>query len=213
MSSIEGHIAGLFIYPVKGCSGIFLRQACLTPRGLEHDRRWMIVTPTGRFLTQREVPRLANLRPDLSSADLVLRAQGETLATVPIADVGEPVEVRVWRDAVAALAPDVHADNVLSEWLGRQVRLVRFPERVVRPCDPAYAASGSHTGFADADGSVSPQSRARRRACRCGGRLRRAEARGRHQAQAGQALRPLRGHDRRPGAGSRRRPGAAGDAA
>lgn len=149
MSSVEGRVAGLFIYPVKGCGGIFLRQACLTARGLEHDRRWMIVTQTGRFLTQREVPRLASLRAELSCGDLVLHARGETLLTVPIADVGEPVQVTVWRDAVAALAPDAHADNVLSEWLGRQVRLVRFPDRAVRPCDPAYAASGSHTGFAD----------------------------------------------------------------
>jgi uncharacterized protein YcbX len=95
------------------------------------------------------VPRLAGLRPELSSGDLVLRDRGETLLTIPIADVGEPVQVKLWRDALTAMAPDVHADNVVSEWLGRPVRLVRFPERVVRRCDPAYAASGSHTGFAD----------------------------------------------------------------
>ena len=31
-------IAGLFIYPVKGCAGIALSTARLTARGLAHDR-------------------------------------------------------------------------------------------------------------------------------------------------------------------------------
>jgi uncharacterized protein len=33
--------------------------------GLEHDRRMMVVTPDGGFLTQREYPRLALITPTL----------------------------------------------------------------------------------------------------------------------------------------------------
>ena len=52
-------IAALFVYPVKSCRGIALDFARLAERGLEHDREWMIVDGDGRFVTQRDVPRLA----------------------------------------------------------------------------------------------------------------------------------------------------------
>ena len=66
-----------------------------------------------------------------------------------MADVGEPLRVQVWRDEVTALAVDPEADRALSAWLGKSVRLVRFPESALRPCDPDHAPDGSHTGFAD----------------------------------------------------------------
>ena len=52
-------IASLYVYPVKSCRGIPMQQAQLTARGLQYDREWMVVSPNGRFLTQREEPRLA----------------------------------------------------------------------------------------------------------------------------------------------------------
>lgn len=143
-------IAGLFIYPVKGCAGIPLATARLTARGLEHDRRWMIVDPGGRFRTQRELPQLATIRPQLAGDTLRLTLGDGAELQVPLAEDGEPVEVRVWRDQVSALGGAPEVDDALSAWLGRPMRLVRFPERSHRPCDPAYAPATSHTGFADA---------------------------------------------------------------
>ncbi|MEK0086139.1 MOSC domain-containing protein [Benzoatithermus flavus] len=147
--AIEGRIAGLFVYPVKGCAGIALREALLTPRGLAHDRRWMIVGPDGRFLSQRELPRLARIRPALVEAALRLALGGEVELLVPDVARGAPLPVRVWGDTVEALAVDPALDRALSDWLGREVRLVRFPESGFRPCDPTYAPPGSHTAFAD----------------------------------------------------------------
>ena len=93
-------IAGLFVYPVKGCAGIELDDAQLTARGLAHDRRWMVVTPAGRFQSQRELPQLATLRPTLTDGKLRLALDDANQIAVPIADVGEPLRVTVWRDAV-----------------------------------------------------------------------------------------------------------------
>src|SRR5258708_2428927 len=42
------------IYPVKGLKGIAVDSARCTDRGLEHDRRWMVVDFEGVFLTQRD---------------------------------------------------------------------------------------------------------------------------------------------------------------
>ena len=44
--------------------------------GLAHDREWMVVDDSGRFLTQRELPRMALIDTDLTSEALILRAPG-----------------------------------------------------------------------------------------------------------------------------------------
>ena len=52
-------IIALNIYPVKSCRGIGLAEAPLRDSGLADDRHWMLVRPNGRFVTQRELPRMA----------------------------------------------------------------------------------------------------------------------------------------------------------
>ena len=74
MPDMNATVASLFVYPVKSCRGIALSTALLTERGIAHDREWLIVDEGGRFITQREVPRLALLVPALS--DTALRACG-----------------------------------------------------------------------------------------------------------------------------------------
>lgn len=144
-----GRIAGLFIYPVKGCGGIELEAARLTARGFEHDRRWMIVDPSGRFRSQRELPQLATIRPQLADGELHLALGAQAKVRLPVRDAGEPLMVQVWRDQVLARTVDPDIDRTLSDFVGRPVRLVRFPDQTRRPCDPAYAPADSHTGFAD----------------------------------------------------------------
>jgi uncharacterized protein len=65
-------ISELYVYPVKGAAGIPLRQATLDDFGIRHDRRWMVVDDEGRFITQRNRPRLALLQPELEPDRLVL---------------------------------------------------------------------------------------------------------------------------------------------
>jgi uncharacterized protein YcbX len=148
VNGVAGEIAGLWTYPVKGCRGIAHEAAWLEPRGLAHDRRWMIVTPDGRFRTQRELPRLATIVVGLIDGTLTLRC-GEEQVAVRADDYGQRITVAVWNDRIAALAPDAEADSALSDWLGQGVRLVRFPDGERRACDPAFAAPDDHTAFAD----------------------------------------------------------------
>jgi uncharacterized protein YcbX len=144
-------VTGLFVYPVKGCAGVALTSARVLERGLEHDRHWMVVTPAGRFLTQRELPALARVRPTVdASSSLRLSLPDGTDLPLPPGDQGEPLRVRVWRDEVDALAPSPEVDAALTRHLGRPVRLVRFPDTTRRACDePEFAPEGSHTAFAD----------------------------------------------------------------
>jgi hypothetical protein len=148
MERIAGHIAGLFVYPVKGCRGISLDAAELRERGLSHDRRWMIVDASGRFRSQRELPALARVVPAIKGDRLCLAFDGQRVE-LAVHDSGEPMRVTVWRDEIVAVRPSPQVDAALSAWLGRPLHLVRFPDAARRPCDPTYAPPGAHVAFSD----------------------------------------------------------------
>lgn len=143
-------LSGLTVYPVKSCRGISLTTARMTERGIDHDREWMIVDATGRFLTQRQVPRMAQIATALSTSALHLSAAGMPTLDIPFDAAFVPAQVTVWRDTLWALDQGDAVAAALSGWIGQPVRLVRFDPAVRRDCNPAYAGpGGAHTGFAD----------------------------------------------------------------
>lgn len=146
-------LAALHLYPVKSCRGIAVTEATVTDAGLEHDREWMVVTPDGRFVTQRECPRLATVRVTLDAGLLTLAADGAGSVGVPLDLRGTLVEVTVWRDRCLAHDQGAEAARWLSDWLGRPVHLVRFAPERRRLSDPVWtggleAATRFTDGFA-----------------------------------------------------------------
>ncbi|MCW5651617.1 MAG: MOSC N-terminal beta barrel domain-containing protein [Ramlibacter sp.] len=125
-ADITARIARLFVYPVKSCAGIEVREALLTETGLEFDRTWMVVDEEGEFVTQRELPRMALIQPKLRSEDMVLRAPGMLALHVALDAVEQPARVRVWNDVVDAWDMGDVAAQWFSDFLGRKLRLVRF---------------------------------------------------------------------------------------
>lgn len=144
-------LAGLYVYPVKSCRGTPLAQGTLTWSGLLHDREWMVVTPAGRFLTQRELPKLALVSPQLRDGSLVLDAPGMTTLALRLDDrSGERRQVVVWRDACQGIDAGDDAADWFSKFLGRPVRLVRFDEAQRRTTDPQWSAGiDAETRFTD----------------------------------------------------------------
>ena len=133
-------IAALFIYPVKSCRGTQLAAARVTERGFEHDREWMIVDTAGRFVSQREIPALAMIVPALSASSLQLTAPGREPFDVPLDQSGAAKTVTVWRDSLPAIDQGSAAAHWLSDWIGSDVRLVRFDPRVRRACNQPLPA-------------------------------------------------------------------------
>lgn len=119
-------IASLHCYPVKSAHGVDLLQAQLTPRGIADDRRWMLVTPQGRFLSQRELSRMALIRPTLSSDALTLEAPDMSALQVPLQQPHRVVPVEVWKHECPALDEGDAAAAWLAEVLQRECRLVQF---------------------------------------------------------------------------------------
>jgi uncharacterized protein YcbX len=119
-------ISRLFVYPIKSCAGVEVQEALLTETGLEFDRAWMVVNARGEFLTQRELPRMALIRPQLKHYEMVLRAPGMLALHIKLDEVEAPLQVRVWDDEVPAFDMGAVAAQWFSDFLGVQARLVRF---------------------------------------------------------------------------------------
>jgi len=143
-SDIEARIARLFVYPVKSCAGVEVTEAELTETGLDLDRAWMVVDAEGEFVSQRELPRMALVRPQIKHLDVVLRAPGMLALHLSISTVEEPVRVRVWDDVVQAYDMGDVAAQWFTDFLGRKLRLVRFDPEQRRLSDRQW------TGGADA---------------------------------------------------------------
>lgn len=156
MSSIT--LSELWIYPLKSGRGIRLSEARLSPTGLAWDRRWMLVDPDHRFVTQREVPAMARLEPIIDQAGdpegpsdptrLGFRFEGRELGKLADAQAWHPAEVVVWRSQVAALMAPAAVNAWLSECLGRPLRLVFMPGSSLRETNPDFAP-GRRVSFAD----------------------------------------------------------------
>jgi uncharacterized protein YcbX len=130
---LSARIARLFVYPVKSCAGVELREAQLTETGLDLDRAWMVVDPEGLCVTQRELPRMALVKPQLKVHEVVLRAPGMLALHLSIDTVEEPMQVRVWDDEVPAFDMGAVAAQWFTDFLGRPLRLVRFDPEHRRP--------------------------------------------------------------------------------
>ena len=111
----------------------------------------MIVDPSGRFRSQRELPQLATIRPRLEDGELRLALGTEAEVRLPVGDAGEPFMVQVWRDQVLArtvdptsIAPCRNSPASPCGWWCAS--RTKRGGRAIPPMSPA----DSHTGFADA---------------------------------------------------------------
>lgn len=144
-------LSRIFLYPVKSAAAIEVTTWDVDPFGLRHDRRWMVVDPAGRHITQRDHPRLALARPQLTETHLVLEAPAMPPLVLPLEPAGAVTHrVSVWNDLCDALWLGPGPAQWISQFLGAPRALVYMTDRTVRSADPEYAPPGTRVSFADA---------------------------------------------------------------
>lgn len=134
-------LESVHVYPVKSCAGTTPGEALLTETGFDLDRAWMVTDRDFEFVTQRELPRLALVRPTLKSEELILRAPGMLALHVALDRVEERCQARVWNDRVAAYDMGALCAQWFSDLLGRPLRLVRFDPEHERLADRAWTGA------------------------------------------------------------------------
>jgi uncharacterized protein YcbX len=143
-------LSQIWIYPVKGLGGVPLTSASIQPKGLQYDRRWMLIDEKSEFMTQRVHPEMALFKLSMSPGNLEVTFRNETMRVPLDNDRGERILATVWDDMVSVQAPGAEYDNWFSERLGFACRLVQFPEENPRAVDDAYAIGDDHFALQDA---------------------------------------------------------------
>ncbi len=147
-------LSEIWIYPIKSLGGIPLQEAIVQRRGLQYDRRWMLVDDTGEFLTQRELPNMALLATAVDNPWLTVYAKHDPTQRVQIpldmpAEELQKVMVQVWSNRCAARLLPKEINEWFSDMLGKHLRLVRMPDTTRRAADGRYAPKGQYVSFAD----------------------------------------------------------------
>ncbi|MBM3355014.1 MAG: MOSC domain-containing protein [Betaproteobacteria bacterium] len=119
------HIAALHLYPVKSCAALSMQEAQVEAPGLAGDRRYAILGPSGRVLTQRDLPLLATIRPTPLARGLALDLGGLAKIEVPADGFAAACEAQVWGRRAPACAAPAGVNASLAAFLGAEARLVR----------------------------------------------------------------------------------------
>ncbi len=145
-------VSQLYYYPVKSCAGTDLKAAVIGPRGIKYDRQWMVIDEDGYFLTQRQLPRMALIRPEINEAEGILKLNAPDMPEIAVKlnSEGQNLSVTVWDDTCSALYEGNEASHWFTQFLGVETRLVKFASGYVRQVDQNYAKrKEDQVGFAD----------------------------------------------------------------
>lgn len=144
-------LSAIYYYPIKACRAQTVDAAFVERRGLEHDRRFLIVDSDGLAITQRDVSALALVVPNLTDTGLSLSAPNMPGLSLPVAADGPIRRVSVWSShSIKAIDQGDEASEWFSAYLKIPARLVYMPEASIRRVNPEYAVRpDDHVSFAD----------------------------------------------------------------
>jgi uncharacterized protein YcbX len=145
-------ISQLFVYPIKSLGGISLATARVTDRGLQYDRRWMLIDDNNRFVSQREFGKMALLKTAITDKFLmVTNIADNSSIEVPLNNVNpEALIVEVWDDTCEAQLVGQDVDAWFTDAMGISLRLVYMPQSSHRLVEDKYAINKEITSFSDA---------------------------------------------------------------
>jgi uncharacterized protein YcbX len=146
----EVRLSEIWIYPIKSLGGINLQQAQVMEKGLQYDRRWMLIDEDGNFMTQRKLPELALFKIKLDNTNLHIQYHSDSIR-IPLVTTDQPLRpVTIWNDHVLAYEVSPEISAWFSRCLKITCRLVFFPEQQSRPVDPRYKIADEQVSLADA---------------------------------------------------------------
>lgn len=143
-------ISEINIFPIKSLGGISLKKSIVENRGLQFDRRWMLIDEKNKFLTQREFPKMAAIGVNLSDNSLEVSSENKNLEIPFDADSDDTKVVKIWSSRCHAKVYEKSINDWFSDVLQTNCKLVLMPENAVRKVNYFYAVhKDDQVSFAD----------------------------------------------------------------
>jgi uncharacterized protein YcbX len=149
-------LSEIWIYPVKSLGGIRVKSAKVFEKGLQFDRRWMLIDSDNEFMTQRIYPKMALFKLQLQSRLLrglrfEIKHLNDSIYLSPNHSfTTKPIRAIVWDDEVEVCEVDQETSQWFSHRLEMNCKLVSFPEGNSRNVHPDYQINHEQVSLADA---------------------------------------------------------------
>jgi uncharacterized protein YcbX len=139
------------IYPIKSLGGISLKSSMVEQRGLQFDRRWLLIDEKNNFLTQRNFPIMATVNVEVLENGLRVSHNGSETNVSFEPNTNETASVKIWNSTCRAKVYEKETNDWFSDILQTNCRLVVMPEETRRKVNYFYAIHKEDTvSFADA---------------------------------------------------------------
>ena len=145
-------ISEINVFPVKSLSGISVEKASVEERGLQFDRRWLLVNDKNEFLTQREFPQMATIGVKVTDDHLIVSSENAQMKIAFKPTDENKTSVKIWQSRVRANIYENEINEWFSEALRTNCRLVLMPEDSKRRVNPLYAVRKFQDIVSFADG-------------------------------------------------------------
>lgn len=144
-------LSDIIIYPIKSLPGVRLDHCRVVSRGLEGDRRWMIVDENNRFMTIRNHREMLSFDLSMGANGFVVkdRKSGDVLELPWEISAGKAEKVSIWDDEVEAIEGRRDWSSWFEAKLGKTCRLVYMHEKSKRPIKKQWAKNNEIVSFAD----------------------------------------------------------------
>lgn len=145
-------LSAINIYPVKSLAGISLTSSKVEERGLEFDRRWMIVDSENIFITQRKTPQMVFINIKIEDQKLIFQHRIKKMDQLEISLFEIPekiISVKIWEDICKAVEYKNEINDWFSEALDINCKLVYMPNSTARKTSIKYYQQSKNVSFAD----------------------------------------------------------------
>jgi uncharacterized protein YcbX len=146
------NLSEINIYPIKSLGGISLKESLIENKGLQYDRRWMLIDEEGIFITQRKHFELSLLQVSIGDGKLTVSHKIDVSQTISFfldEHTGENIIVQIWDDISNGLEVSILVSEWFSAFMKMKVRLVVMPLAEKRAVDQRYALNAEVVSFAD----------------------------------------------------------------
>lgn len=145
-------ISEINIYPIKSLGGISLSESIVEEKGLQYDRRWMLVDENGDFFTQREFSKMATMKVSLEKDNLRVTSDNQSIEIPFEPNTDERISVTVWGSRCEAVSYDNSINSYFADILQTNCKLVIMPEDSRRLVSQDYAIRKLEDVVSFADG-------------------------------------------------------------
>ena len=144
-------VSQLYVYPLKSGRGIELQQARVETQGFLWDREFMLVSGSGKFITQRQFPQLAKVQVKIDrqfqeqNINVTFKLEDRSFNAFSFdSSLSNPlIEVEIWGDRILA----VDQGDEVANWFHDYLKLSKDKVcRLVRQ-SPEYIRSLTQTGL------------------------------------------------------------------